>query len=296
MDINQIRYFLEVCRSGSITKAAEIINISQQGLSLSIKRLEAELKGGLFYRKPSGIVLTELGKLVMAEAEQIEEHVERIYSIARSRGEGQKIIRVAITESIIVRLPAKLQQILLTGSEDFGIELVELFSYEVADAVNSGRADFGILYGECDENKFDSTLLDIISQVIIVNKKHPLSGQSTVTLSELAGLPFIAPSEESFPRCFLNKLFKEKGLPLNVAYVCNRPRQVIDIVSNNPILISRVVSDEITDLDLDKISVLELTDNPFFLPIRLISKKGSSSSVYGKLFKLQAIDAYKSNL
>lgn len=292
MDINQLRYYIEVCNCGSISKAAEKVHLSQQGLSLSIRRLEQELEADLFYRKPGGIVLTELGKAVKEEAEELLKHVDNIYSLSNKLSSGRPRIRIAITESIIVRLPAKLQQILLTGCEDFDVDLIELFSYEVADAVSTGRADFGILYGDCDEDKFDATVLDVVRQVIIVNTAHPLARQKTVTLKELAGLPFIATSEGSYPRRFLDHLFKEENIPLQVAYICNRPRQVIDIISNNPLLVSRTIADEITDKDLSKISVLELSDKPFSLPIRLINKKGHQFSVYEKLFMFQALSAY----
>lgn len=292
MDINQLRYYIEVCNCGSISKAAEKVHLSQQGLSLSIRRLEQELEADLFYRKPGGIVLTELGKAVKEEAEELLKHVDNIYSLSNKLSSGRPRIRIAISESIIVRLPAKLQQILLTGCEDFDVDLIELFSYGVADAVSTGRADFGILYGDCDEDKFDATVLDVVRQVIIVNTAHPLARQKTVTLRELAGLPFIAPSEESYPRRFLNRLFKEENIPLQVAYICNRPRQVIDIISNNPLLVSRTIADEITDKDLSKISVLELSDKPFSLPIRLINKQSRQFSVYEKLFMFQALNAY----
>lgn len=292
MDINQLRYYIEVCNCGSISKAAEKVHLSQQGLSLSIRRLEQELEADLFYRKPGGIVLTELGKAVKEEAEELLKHVDNIYSLSNKLSSGRPRIRIAITESIIVRLPAKLQQILLTGCEDFDVDLIELFSYGVADAVSTGRADFGILYGDCDEDKFDATVLDVVRQVIIVNTAHPLARQKTVTLKELAGLPFIATSEGSYPRRFLDRLFKEENIPLQVAYICNRPRQVIDIISNNPLLVSRTIADEITDKDLSKISVLELSDKPFSFPIRLINKKGHQFSVYEKLFMFQALSAY----
>ena len=43
MEINQIRYYIEVCSCGSISRAAEKLHMSQQGLSMAIRRLETEL-------------------------------------------------------------------------------------------------------------------------------------------------------------------------------------------------------------------------------------------------------------
>ena len=49
MDIRQMRYFLEICKFGSISQAAGSLFISQQGLSSAIRRLEQELGCDLFY-------------------------------------------------------------------------------------------------------------------------------------------------------------------------------------------------------------------------------------------------------
>ena len=46
MEVSQLRYFLELSRVGSMSKAAETLNISPQGISIAIRRLEKELGGG----------------------------------------------------------------------------------------------------------------------------------------------------------------------------------------------------------------------------------------------------------
>ena len=56
--------FLEICEEKSFAKAAEKLNISQQGLSKSIKQMEDELDIVLFYRSPRGIEFTEAGSIL----------------------------------------------------------------------------------------------------------------------------------------------------------------------------------------------------------------------------------------
>ena len=48
MEINQMKYFLEVCNCGSMAKAAEKLHITQQGISIGLRRLESELGCNLF--------------------------------------------------------------------------------------------------------------------------------------------------------------------------------------------------------------------------------------------------------
>lgn len=71
MDIRQLSYFVEVAYQGSFTKAAKKINISQPALSNCIKNLEEELEVNLFIRKHGNLTLTESGKYVLEEAENL---------------------------------------------------------------------------------------------------------------------------------------------------------------------------------------------------------------------------------
>ena len=63
IDLNLIKVFYIVAKENSITKASEILFISQPAVSQSIKKLEQELGGTLFYRSNKGIKLTEEGKI-----------------------------------------------------------------------------------------------------------------------------------------------------------------------------------------------------------------------------------------
>ena len=234
MEINQIRYFLEVCNCGSISKAADKLHMSQQGLSMAIRRLESELGCDLFYRKTGGLVVTDIGLRFRGEAEEVMRHINRIYDYCASYSAGKTRICVAITNSVIVRLPPKLQQLLINGTKEFDVKLIEHYSSNCADMVCDGEAVFGIIYGEADVAKLDVTTLDMVKQVIIVNRENPLAEKDEIDLAELDNVPIACPDEYSTPRIELARKFERRGLHLNVAYVCNRPRQVIDVVSNNP--------------------------------------------------------------
>lgn len=62
MNIEQIRYALEISRVGSINKAAKNLFSSQSNLSTGIKKLEDELMFTIFNRLNKGIELTEIGQ------------------------------------------------------------------------------------------------------------------------------------------------------------------------------------------------------------------------------------------
>jgi len=293
MDTNQLLYFIEVCNTGNISKAAQALHLSQQGLSASIRRLEHELGCDLFYRKASGIVLTDIGKIVLSEAKAIANHVERIQECCSNKTAGKYTIKIAVTESLIVRFPTELQRLLINGTDEFDVQLIEKYSVECCNLVDEAKCTFGIIYGNPDEKRFDIVSLDTVKQVIIVNKNHPLAGRDTIPIAALDNIPFALPHKGTYPYNNIANIFKQNNIRLNVSYECDRPRQTIDIVSNNPFLVSRTIADEITVQDLQKIKVLELEDEPFVMPVKLISQKGHELNMFERIFKRLILDYYK---
>lgn len=69
MEIRVLRYFLEVAREGSVTRAAQRLHISQPTLSKQLKDLEAELGKKLFTRGSFSVRLTDEGMLLRKRAE-----------------------------------------------------------------------------------------------------------------------------------------------------------------------------------------------------------------------------------
>ena len=292
LEINQVYYFLEICKTGKMSKAAENLHITQQGLSVSMRRLEEELSCDLFYRKSNGLVLTEDGQFFKTEAEKVVRHFEKIKTHYAEKQQNKTALSVAVTDSIIVRLPIKLQRLFINGNDNFVVNLVETYSKPCADAVAESEADFAVIYGRFRDDVLEYKTLDNVQQVIIVNRDHPLAGKREVSLAELSGQPFVAPDKYSWPRIVMAKLFEKHGAKLDIVYECNRPRQTIDLVANNPKLVARTIEPEITAADLESVSVLRLKDDPFVLPINLCYRKDAVLNPAKREFLSLILGAY----
>jgi DNA-binding transcriptional LysR family regulator len=292
VEINQIYYFLEICKTGKISKAADNLHITQQGLSISMRRLEEELSSDLFYRKSNGLILTDDGLFFKIEAEKIIKHVEKIKNHCMEKQYNKTSLSVAVTDSIIVRLPTKLQRLFINGNENFTVNLIETYSKPCADFVADNEADFAVIYGRFLDSVLEYKQLDNVQQVIIVNKDHPLAKKQEVTLAELSGEPFVTPDKYSWPRIAMAKLFEQNGAQLNIVYECNRPRQTIDLISNNPKIIARTIEPEITEADLEYVHVLRLKDDPFVLPINLCYRKDTLLNPAKRAFLSLILAAY----
>jgi DNA-binding transcriptional LysR family regulator len=83
MQMHQIRYFLALYEERSFTRAAGRSGVSQPSLTNAIGRLEEELGGPLFQRRPS-VALTALGRAVYPYLEQIAANADRAQETARA--------------------------------------------------------------------------------------------------------------------------------------------------------------------------------------------------------------------
>lgn len=293
MELNQLRYFVDTCASGSISQAAENLHISQQGLSSSIRRLETELGYDLFYRKASGIVLTAAGEALRDEARSILGRIDSLYdTCARASGKNMTV-SVACTLNLIARLPNQLQQILLGKNADCEVRLTESWSSECETMVSEGEAAFGIVSGASDEEKFDVYTLDILQRCFIVNRKSPLAEQEEIELCQLDNVPLVVSPPKCRPGQALRQMFQSAGVKLNVFYNHNRPALAIELVSSNPDVAAQVFLDDIYTNDLESVKPLRLKNDPFLFPICLISKKGRQQGVQERLFRHMVMDCFK---
>jgi DNA-binding transcriptional LysR family regulator len=84
MEMHQIRYFLAVCETLNFTRAAEQCHVTQPALTRAIQKLEEELGGLLFRRERHLTHLTDLGRLIRPQLEQIWKQTEGAKTTARS--------------------------------------------------------------------------------------------------------------------------------------------------------------------------------------------------------------------
>lgn len=98
---DDLRYFLAVARSGSLTLAAASTGTSPQTVARRIEALETETGGALFVRSQAGYALTELGGRLLPQAETVEEACATFCAqAAEQRPELMGTVRLATTDNL----------------------------------------------------------------------------------------------------------------------------------------------------------------------------------------------------
>lgn len=95
LNFNHLRYFWAVAHEGSLTRAAERMNLSQSALSVQIQKLEHQMGHPLFERVGKKLVLTEAGKIALDYSDTVFKAGDELLSVLRgSPLASRQILRV----------------------------------------------------------------------------------------------------------------------------------------------------------------------------------------------------------
>lgn len=172
MNMNNLKIFINVADSGSITRTAEALYISQPAVSKAIKNIEEDLGVTLFYRdKKNGISLTDTGRRVLGYARQMMLMEEKIYQTAYlSKNLLEGTLRIASLPSGTAFFIAKAIAVFQKEYPQVNVELMEGTSDEVKRMVAEHSAEFGISIIPADNFEYEILMEDYIVAI----SKEPL--------------------------------------------------------------------------------------------------------------------------
>jgi DNA-binding transcriptional LysR family regulator len=143
-NISALQAFVTVAREGSVSKAAEIQNLTQPAVSHQLKRLSEETGITLFRRTATGLQITQDGAAILQKAEQVLAAMNEFHRSARlqlGRVEGKLKIGT-IVDPEFIRLGRLLGQ-LRDEYPDITTELIHGVSGDILNQIKRGRIDAG---------------------------------------------------------------------------------------------------------------------------------------------------------
>jgi LysR family hydrogen peroxide-inducible transcriptional activator len=186
MQLQQLRYFCAVARTGSFTRAAEQEGIAQPSLSQQIAKLEEGLNTPLFERLGRSVQLTECGRALLPKAQEIL----RLLTDARAAVETSRSgiagsIRLGCIPTITPYFLAPRIGEFAAKFPDVGIKLVEDVTTRLIEKLQGGALDFAIV--ALPVSNPDLVCSELFREPILVgvSRDHPLAGQPQVDLAAL---------------------------------------------------------------------------------------------------------------
>jgi DNA-binding transcriptional LysR family regulator len=193
MEMHHVRYVLAAARTLNFTRAAEDCHVSQPALTRAIKGLEEELGSPLFHREGRRILLTDFGRAVLPNLQNILEQTDMARVVAANFRLLKKVpVRLGVLSTIghvrLARFIAKFQH-------DFdGVEVAvsEARLPDLKEQLDRGDVDIAVLNPfDCGDAGLRLTPLYRERYVVIIPPDHRLSSLNGVKLSDLSGEDYV---------------------------------------------------------------------------------------------------------
>lgn len=144
--LNDIQNFIVVCDTLNITRASEIIGMTQPALSYSIKRLEADLGGQLLIRLKNGIQLTKLGEEFGQRARVLVHEWRQAQNLANPElGLPQGSYTIAMHPSVALCTTSQFMPAIQAAYPGLNFKFTHGLSREMTEKVINWEADFGVV-------------------------------------------------------------------------------------------------------------------------------------------------------
>ena len=201
MTLQQLRYVIEVAKTGSMNVAAKQLFVSQPSLSMAIRELENDGHISIFERTTKGVVITAEGEEFLGYARQIINQVELLEDKYIEAGQIKKKFGVS-AQHYSFAVKAFVEMVKGFDMDKYEFAIREARTHDVIHDVVTGKSEIGILY----TNEFNEKVLNKIfkdNQLEFVHlftcegyaylwKNHPLAGKKVIALEELQDYPCLS--------------------------------------------------------------------------------------------------------
>ena len=219
MELRDLRYFCLVAETGSVTRAADTLCVSQPFVTKVIHRLEEELGTKLFDLEKRRVVLNQNGEYFYRHAREILDKLDRLTEDMAAMQE-----QAEFTTTLLYNNAGYLSALNSAFMAQYPHSVLsETYAKrsDIIDLLNTNKADFAItlppITGE------ESRMIETITVLkdtgsIMVPPDHPLYQKQFVTLEDIAPYPIVIAPKGSGMRDTIDGIFARHGLTPNVVY------------------------------------------------------------------------------
>lgn len=211
MDLRVLKYFLMVVKEGNISRAAQILHITQPTLSRQLMNLEKELGTKLFLRGKRAITLTEDGAIFYQRAHEIVELTDKIEEeFSRNGKEIEGTITIGCVETNGSKDLADFITYFHSKYPKVSFNLISADSEQILHKLDQGIVDIGCLVEPVDYGNYETLRLPSEDRWGIISADEgEMSDRSSITIEELSTRPLSLPQRDHLYSEVLN-WFKDK--------------------------------------------------------------------------------------
>jgi len=191
-DLTDLRLFVDIVQSGSISKGAEAANMALASASERVTGMEQVLGTPLLQRGRRGVTPTAAGRALLQHARIVTLQIERMRGDlqAFSAGLRGEVRMLSNTAGLVDLVPAALRTF-LAAHPHVDVDLEERTSADIVQAVAEGQAHIGVIAGSADPGALQLRGLGGDRLTVLAASHHPLAAREAVGFAELLDEPFV---------------------------------------------------------------------------------------------------------
>lgn len=232
LSLRQLEYVVAVARAGSLTIAAQQMNVSQPALSVALTQVETHLGQRLFLRrKGAPITLSAFGRLFLTDAETLLADAARLESPGGLRQKRLERIVLGIFEDLAPGYLAPLLKLIRTHHPEIEVR-TRIATFEaLAEGVIASEVDVALTYDLGLDARFQREVFAEVSPQAWFHPLDPMAQRYAITLAELADRPLILSDQGLSIRHMLG-LFRPLGVTPRVAHRAASVEVLRSLVAN----------------------------------------------------------------
>jgi DNA-binding transcriptional LysR family regulator len=185
-DVVDLRLFLRVAETASITRGAAKANMALASASERLRGMEEQLGAALLERGRRGVTLTEAGRALVHHAQLVLQQMENMHAeLSEFAGRAKGHIRLLANTSALSEFLPEALNAFLTDNTGIDADIEEKPSYDIVRLIAEGFADIGIVADIVDFGGLETFPFALDQLVLVVPRRHPLARARRIWFREL---------------------------------------------------------------------------------------------------------------
>jgi LysR family transcriptional regulator, benzoate and cis,cis-muconate-responsive activator of ben and cat genes len=233
-DLKHLSTFVAVAEELNFHRAAERLTMAQPAVSRVVLELEDRLGVKLLERTTRKVRLTESGRYLLEEAQEILSRIDIAENTVRLLASGTKaILRIGYTTITGHSLVPDITREFRLSNPDVRLELTYLHSPAQRDKILQDEIDLGFIEGSFQSSEIETRPVARHRLMALLPPSHPLAAKNALTIEDLAGQQLVMGTNAEWPtfRPIVVDAFQTAGQVLNVAQEASSLTGILGLVT-----------------------------------------------------------------
>jgi len=293
INLELYRFFCEVAKAGTVTKAADKLCVTQSAVSQAIKQLEDRLDGKLFDRSARGVQLTPEGEVLFSYANNavslIESAEEKLANM-KNLHEGE--IKIGAPDTVCSVLFLRMLKKFNVEHPDIRILVVDCTTRQSLELIKSGAVDLSFVTLPIEEDSAIEVIpIMQIHDCFVAGEEYAHLINSLLHVGDLQEYPLLMIEKKSNSRKQMDRFFAKHNLEIEPA-IEFASLGLLPKFAKEGLGIAVTIREDVQEmLDSGELFELQFVEKPPVRQIALVQMKNVSLSSASKAFKKAVLES-----